>query len=96
MPSATPSPLNCRLFENCHLRQGDYLANVICDPWWKLGRPSPKLTPSVSVSGHTFHATASSSAFGTPTEDSDQTHDLTVERFDNGRPTAIVNTTWIT
>ncbi len=27
-----------------------------------------------------------------PTEDSDQTHDLTVERFGNGRPTVIVNT----
>jgi hypothetical protein len=30
-----------------------------------------------------------------PTEDSDQTHDLTVERFGNGRPTAIVNATSI-
>jgi predicted PurR-regulated permease PerM len=27
-----------------------------------------------------------------PTEDPDQTHDLTVERFGNGRPTAVVNT----
>jgi predicted PurR-regulated permease PerM len=27
-----------------------------------------------------------------PTEDSDQTHDITVERFGNGRPTVIVNT----
>ena len=27
-----------------------------------------------------------------PTEDSDQTHDLTIERFGNGRPTVIVNT----
>jgi hypothetical protein len=27
-----------------------------------------------------------------PTEESDQTHDLTVERFGSGRPTVIVNT----
>jgi hypothetical protein len=27
-----------------------------------------------------------------PTEDPDQTHDLTVERFGNGRPTVIINT----
>jgi predicted PurR-regulated permease PerM len=27
-----------------------------------------------------------------PTEDSDQTHDLTVERFGNGRPSVVVNT----